>query len=124
MILIYGNEKAFSKMSQEEQGKVYGEYMEYSKKLATDKVLKGGASLKDLSTASTVRVTGTKTVTTDGPFAETKEQLGGYYLVDVPDLTTALKYAAMCPGAKYGGCCEVRPLGIITDTEGGIAAMQ
>jgi len=124
MILIYGDEKGFAKLSEAEQGRVYGEYMEYSKKLATDKVLKGGASLKDLSTASTVRVTGGKTVTTDGPFAETKEQLGGYYLIDVPDLTTALKYAALCPGARYGGCCEVRPLGIITDTEGGIAVMQ
>jgi hypothetical protein len=123
MILIYGDEKAWTKMSEEEQGKAYGEYMEYSKKLAADRVLKGGASLKETSTASTVRVT-TKTVTTDGPFAETKEQLGGYYIIDVPDLTTALKYAAQCPGAKYGGCCEVRPLGVITDLDGGIAAMQ
>ena len=54
MILIYGDEKGFAKLSEAEQGRVYGEYMEYSKKLATDKVLKGGASLKDLSTASTV----------------------------------------------------------------------
>jgi len=124
MILIYGDEKAWLKMPEEEQGKAYGEYMEYSKKLAAAGVLKGGASLKETATASTVRVKAGKAVTTDGPFAETKEQLGGYYLIDVPDLTAALKYAAMCPGAKYGGCCEVRPLGVISDLDGGIAAMQ
>jgi len=61
--------------------------------------------------------------TTDGPFAETKEQLGGYYIVDVPNLDAALKWAAKCPGIK-GGSIEVRPLGIITAPDGSIAAMQ
>jgi hypothetical protein len=124
MILIYGDEKAWAMLPEAEQGRIYGEYMEYSKKLAAAGVLKGGASLKEIATASCVKVRSGKAVTTDGPFAETKEQLGGYYLIEVPDLTAALKYAAQCPGANYGGTCEVRPLGVITDPAGGITAMQ
>src|SRR5215210_6296831 len=123
MILIYGDEKAWLKLSDAEMGQVYGEYMAYSKELAQAKVLVGGASLQRIGTATTVRAKGGKTSTTDGPFAETKEQLGGYYIVDVPNLDAALKWAAKCPGASHGSC-EVRPLGIITAPDGGIAAMQ
>ena len=123
MILIYGDEKAYSQLSQDEMGKVYGEYMAYNKALAEAGVLVGGASLQSIATATTVRVRNGKTTTTDGPFAETKEQLGGYYIVDVPNLDAALKWAAKCPGAGHG-TCEVRPLGIISSPDGGIAAMQ
>src|SRR3954468_13805939 len=123
MILIYGDEKAFANLSQEDMGKAYGAYMAYSKELAQAGVLVGGASLQPIATATTVRVKNGKTTTTDGPFAETKEQLGGYYIVDCPDLDAALKWAARCPGASHG-CCEVRPLGIISAADGGIAAMQ
>src|SRR5919204_7043702 len=113
MILIYGDQKAFSRLSQEEMGQVYGAYMAYSKELAQAGVMVGGASLQPIETATTVRVKNGKTTTTDGPFAETKEQLGGYYVVDVPNLDAALKWAAKCPGASHGSC-EVRPLGIIS----------
>jgi hypothetical protein len=123
MILIYGDEKAWAKLSEEEMGKAYGEYMAYSKELAQAGVMVGGASLQSIATATSVRVSNGKTKTTDGPFAETKEQLGGYYIVDVPNLDEALKWGAKCPGAKHG-TVEVRPLGIITSPDGGIAAMQ
>jgi len=123
LILIYGDEKAFSQLSQEEVGKVYGAYMAYGKELAQAGVLVGGSSLQPIQTATTVRVRNGKTTTTDGPFAETKEQLGGYYVLDVPNLDAALKWAAKCPGASHGSC-EVRPLGIISAPDGGIAEMQ
>ena len=123
MILIYGDEKAFANVSEAEMGNVYEQYMTYSKELAQSGQMIGGASLKEVATATTVRVKNGKTVTTDGPFAETKEQLGGYYVIDVPTLDDAVKWAAKCPGAAHGSC-EVRPLGIITAADGGIAAMQ
>lgn len=71
--------------------------------------LVSGEGLKGIETATSLRIKGGKVETMDGPFAETKEHLGGYYVVDVPDLDTALKYAAMIPAAKYG-TVEVRPL--------------
>jgi hypothetical protein len=69
----------------------------------------GGEALDSTATATTVRVVDGKTITTDGPFAETKETLGGFYLVDAADLDEAIAYAAMIPGAKRG-CIEVRPV--------------
>ena len=69
-----------------------------------------GAQLQPAATATTVRVENGATLTTDGPFAETKEVLGGYYLVDVPDLDAALEIAARIPAARFGGSVEVRPL--------------
>ena len=123
LVLIYENEKAWAGLSEEEMGKVFGEYMAYSKEMALAGVMKGGASLQPTMTATTVRVKNGKTTTTDGPFAETKEQLGGYYVIDVPNLDEAIKWAAKCPGAK-GGSIEVRPLGVISAPDGSIAAMQ
>src|SRR5439155_27168481 len=95
----------------------------YSKEMALAGAMVGGASLQPVATATTVRVKNGKTTTTDGAFAETKEQLGGYYIVDVPNLDEALKWAAKCPAAAHGSC-EVRPLGIISAPDGSIAAMQ
>ena len=109
MILIYGDEKGFANLSEEEMGKAYGEYMGYNQALAQAKVLVGGASLQPTATATTVRVKGGKPTTTDGPFAETKEQLGGYYLLECKDLDEAIEWAAKIPGAKYGSI-EVRPI--------------
>src|SRR3954447_7409846 len=123
MILIYGDEKGFMTLSEAEMNAAYGAYMAYSKELAQAGVMVGGASLQPIATATTVRVKNGKPTTTDGPFAETKEQLGGYYIVNVPNLDEALKWAAKCPGASHGSC-EVRPLGIISAADGGIAAMQ
>ena len=123
MILIYDDEKAFANMPEEEMGKVFEAYMTYSKEMALAGVMVGGASLQPVATATTVRVKNGKTTTTDGPFAETKEQLGGYYIVDVPNLDEALKWAAKCPGSAHGSI-EVRPLGIISAADGSVATMQ
>jgi len=71
--------------------------------------MKAGEALDSVATATTVRVVDGKTITTDGPFAETKETLGGFYLVEAADLDEAIAYAAMIPGARYG-CIEVRPV--------------
>jgi hypothetical protein len=108
MILIYGDEKAYSQLSQDEMGKVYGEYMAYNKALAEAGVLVGGASLQSIATATTVRVRNGKTTTTDGPFAETKEQLGGFWVIRAADLDEALAWAAKCAQA-CANPVEVRP---------------
>ena len=123
MILIYDNEAAYANASEADMGKVYEAYMAYSKALVDAKAFVSGASLKPVATATTVRVRNGKTVTTDGPFAETKEQLGGYYIIECATLDEAVKWAAKCPDAKNGSI-EVRPLGVISAPDGGIAAMQ
>ena len=116
MILIYGNERNFAMLlgDPEAQKRMYAAYTQYSAALREAGVLRGGGELKATHSATTVRVRDGKTVTTDGPFAETKEQLGGYYLIDVPDLDVAVKWAARCPAAQ-GGSIEVRPVGSTPD---------
>jgi hypothetical protein len=109
MILIYADESAWAGLDEKQLKAAYKEYMDYTQDLIKAGVLKGGSELKPVSTATTVRVRGGKVLTTDGPFAETKEQLGGYYLLEVPDLDAAVRWAGKCPGAKHG-TCEVRPL--------------
>ena len=105
MALIYGNEDAWDALSEEEQQRVTERYMA----LAREPVTVGGDELQDPDTATTIRVRDGETLTTDGPFAETKEQLGGYYLVDVESLDEALEWAAKIPSARYGSI-EVRPV--------------
>ena len=90
-------------------GPVMAEYNEYSQALTDAGVRLGGEALQPNPTATTVRIRDGRTVTTDGPFAETKEGLGGFYLIDVKDLDEALAWGARCPGAKYG-TIEVRPV--------------
>ncbi|MDO3706069.1 YciI family protein [Micromonospora sp. C28SCA-DRY-2] len=87
------------------------DWMMYDKALNEAGVVVSGHSLKDLTTATTVRVgpNGERTVT-DGPYAETREVLGGYYVIDVPNLDVALDWAARCPGARGGGSVVVRPV--------------
>jgi len=109
IVLIYGSEKGWSSMAKEGIEQMYAEYRKYSEDLAKAGVMRGGSELKPTSTATTVRVRGGKRQVTDGPFAETKEQLGGFYLIDVPNLESALDWAAKCPSAKDGSI-EVRPL--------------
>ena len=109
MILIYDNEQQFAKMADGDAQKMYAEYMQYSKDMGEAGVMRAGAQLKPSTTATTVRSRGGKLATTDGPFAETKEQLGGYYLIDVANLDEAVKWAARCPSARAGSI-EVRPL--------------
>ncbi|QJR13709.1 YciI family protein [Usitatibacter palustris] len=109
MILIYGDEGAWARMDESQLNAAYGEYMAYTQELVSAGVLRGGSELKPVSTATTVTARGGKMRATDGPYAETKEQLGGYYLIDVANLDEAVKWAGKCPAAKEG-YCEVRPL--------------
>ncbi len=118
MILIYGDEKNFAMMANNPQAQqqMYAAFTRYGADMREAGVLRGGAELKPTSTATTVRVRNGKTLTTDGPFAETKEQLGGYYMIDVPDLDQAVHWAARCPAAN-GGSIEVRPMGVTAATK-------
>ena len=111
MILIYGDEKNFAMMSDNAEAKadMYAAFMRYGADMQAAGVLRGGAELKPTHSATTVRVRNGKTLTTDGPFAETKEQLGGFYLIEAKDLDEALAWAERLPAARYG-IVEVRPI--------------
>ncbi len=108
MLLIYTSNdgSAFDDLSEDEQNAVSGEY--YA--IAGSPGVEGGSQLQPSTTATTVRVQDGSTLTTDGPFVETKEELGGYYLLDAPDLDAAIELAARIPAARFGGAIEVRPL--------------
>ena len=97
---------AFEDLPKEQQDSIMGEYLAISQ---TPGVV-GGAQLQPPETATTVRVNGGETLLTDGPFAEAKEHLGGYYLVDADNLDRALELAARIPAARMGGAIEVRPI--------------
>jgi len=109
LILIYGSEAQDAKVSEAEMGKLLQEYRAYGEVLTKAKTYLAGEGLKPVSTATTIRVRNGKATHTDGPFAETKEQLGGFYLIDAPNLEKALELGAQCPGAKTGSV-EVRPV--------------
>ena len=109
MLLIYGDEKGWMNMPAEDLKKMYADYMAFSEELATSGAMIRGDELKPVAAASTVRVRNGKVMITDGPFAETKEQLGGYYLIDVPNLDVAIKWAAKIPSA-LNGSIEIRPV--------------
>ena len=109
LLLIYGNEDAFGKMAKAEQDGVLQEYGDFTKSIAQSGHYRGGNELAAISTATTVRVRDKKRLVTDGPFAETKEQLGGYYLIEAKDLEDALAVAARIPSARWGSI-EVRPI--------------
>ena len=109
ILLIHDAESIFPKLSPEEMGKLMGEYQQFTAEVQSAGALQGAARLRPVATATTVRVRNGKTLTTDGPFAETKEQLGGYYLIDVKNLDEAIKWASKIPSAKLG-CVEVRPV--------------
>jgi hypothetical protein len=109
LLLIYSDEKAGADMSKEAADAWMGEYFAYTDALEKSGVMRAGDALHPTSSATTVRVQDGKTVTTHGPFAETKEQLGGYYLVDCNNLDEAIEWAAKCPGARVGSI-EVRPV--------------
>jgi hypothetical protein len=106
MALIYANGSGTDGLSEDEQKAVFGEYMA----LSDDPKTVGGDQLAGADTATTVRVNGGETLTTDGPFVETKEELGGYYVIDADDLDEAIAFAARIPAARFGGAVEVRPV--------------
>ena len=109
LLLIYESEAAFAGVSEAEQGKIFEEYMDYTRRIKKNGNYIGGEALQPVSTATAVRVKNGKTVTTDGPFAETREQLGGFYLVEAKDLDEAIKLAAGIPASRTG-TIEVRPI--------------
>ncbi len=108
MLLIYGDESVWASMPEDEVKRTMQAYVEYSQALAASGILRGGSELASVGTATTVRVRGGKTLTADGPFMETKEQLGGYYLIETSNLDEAIKWAAKIPSAAFGSV-EIRP---------------
>lgn len=106
LLLIYENEKRWTNPGPAEMAEM-GEYMAFGREFAG--AIQGGNALQATATGKTVRVRDGKAMVTDGPFAETKEQLGGYYLVEAPSMEEAAKIAAKIPGAR-SGCVEVRPV--------------
>jgi hypothetical protein len=105
-MLIYSKPGSFEALSDSDQQAVVGEYFA----LRDDPRCLDGAGLAGTETATTVRVQDGQTLTTDGPFAETKEVFGGYYVYDVPNLDDALEVAARIPAARMGGSVEIRPV--------------
>jgi len=109
MLLIYGNPAVEPAYGTPEFGAMMAGFAAASEKMVTDGVLKSGEGLQGIETATSLRIRGGKVETMDGPFAETKEHLGGYYVIEVPDLDAALRYAEILPVAAWG-TIEVRPL--------------
>jgi len=109
LLLLYASEAGWSKLTPAEQEQGVAAYRAYTEALNKAGVFRGSNRLQPISTASTVRLSNGKSQVLDGPYAESKEQLGGYYLIDAPDLDAALSWAARCPGASHG-VVEVRPI--------------
>jgi hypothetical protein len=109
MLLIYNDPALEPAYGTPEFQAMMGGFFALNEKMKADGVLRGGEGLQGIETATSLRIKGGKVETMDGPFAETREHLGGYYIVEVPDLDAALKYAAMIPSASFG-TVEVRPL--------------
>ena len=109
LCMIYSDESMWQKMTKAEADAVMAEYMSFGEELKTAGKYVLGQRLQPVHTATTVRVRDGKLSTTDGPYMETKEQLGGYYLVDAADLNDAIQIASRIPGARMGAI-EVRPL--------------
>ena len=109
LCLIYGDESAFTTRTSEQMAAMHAEYMAFTDDIRKSGQMLGGEALQPTNAATTVRVRNGKLSTTDGPFAETKEQLGGFYLVEANDLNDAIQVASRIPGAKHGAV-EVRPI--------------
>jgi hypothetical protein len=112
MLLVYSKEQDMARMSQEENDKIVAGHWAVMEETAKRGIFRGAEPLKPTSTATTVRTQGGKSLITDGPFAETKEQLAGYYILDCKDLDEAIGWAAKIPTACQGGegCIEIRPI--------------
>ena len=108
-LLIYNAEQDWTAQSEAESQAQFDEYMAFTKDIVDRGLHKGGEALQLTSTATTVRVRDGETVTTDGPFAETKEQLGGFYIVDCKDLDEAIELATRIPDVRKGSI-EIRPI--------------
>ena len=113
-LLIYGDESIWDGLDEAERAEVYAAHDAYTQQLVEAGVMAGGAELAPSDTATSVRFEREGCRLVDGPFAELREQLGGFYLIDVPDLDAALDWARRMPGLD-GGCVEVRPIGLSDD---------
>lgn len=113
-LLIYGDESVWADMPEQDMRRVYAEHEAYSQAMTEAGVLRGGSELAPSGSATSVRFANGKPSLKDGPFAETREQLGGFYLIEVDDLDQALAWAKRMP-AMTEGCVEVRPLGMSED---------
>jgi len=113
ILLIYENEAEAKARNPEESQRIYGEYMTFTGAIKGSGHMRAGEPLESASLATTVRVKAGKTLRTDGPFAETREQLGGFYIVEARDLDEAVGIAARIPAAKTGSV-EVRPIRMMT----------
>jgi hypothetical protein len=109
MLLIYGNESNMQSATPSDIEQMVAAYGAYTQALKAAGILLGSDRLRPSNTATTVRITNGKTAVLNGPYAETREQLGGYYAIEVPDLDAAISWAARCPGAAHG-TMEVRPV--------------
>jgi hypothetical protein len=109
IMMLYSQEAGWAKMTEADQLQAMGAYTAYTEALKKAGVHAASNRLQPISTATTVRVAEGKSQVLDGPYADTKEQLGGFYIIDVPDLDAALSWAARCPGASHG-TIEVRPV--------------
>ncbi len=109
MLMNYVREDGWTALTRSEQAEGIAAYMAYSEALRKAGVLKGAHSLQPSSTATTVRIAGGKPQVLDGPYADTKEQFGGYFIIEVDDLDAALAWAVRCPAVGHG-VVEVRPL--------------
>jgi hypothetical protein len=109
LLLIYDREQDWSKLTEAEQGQIYGEYMKFSQDIKESGNYITGAQLHPVASATSVRLRDNEQLVTDGPFAETHEQLGGYYLVEAKDIDEAISLASRIPSARFG-TVEVRPL--------------
>ena len=109
MLLIHADPAGLQALRDAERSTALAAYGAYTEALTQSGILRGGERLRNADAATTVRVREGRTEVLNGPFIETREQLGGYYTIDVPDLDTALSWAARCPGASHGAV-EVRPV--------------
>jgi hypothetical protein len=109
LLMLYADENGWKEMSKTQQEQGYAAYMAYSEALKKAGAWVGSNRLQPITTATTVKNTNGKAQVLDGPYVDSKEQLGGYYLIDVPDLDAALSWASRCPGASHG-TIEVRPI--------------
>ncbi len=112
LLMIYSNEAEYAKIDAATGKKMCEEYGAFTQGIVQSGNFKAGDRLQPTTTATTVRIRDGKTLTTDGPFAETREQLGGYYLIEAKDLDEALAIAAKIPGARYGSIEVQADLGV------------
>lgn len=109
ILLVYANEAGFQTLSDAQREQALAAYGAYTEAVKKAGIYVGSNRLRPTASATTVRVADGKTKLLNGPYAETKEQLGGYYMIEAPDLDAALSWAARCPGASHGSI-EVRPV--------------